>query len=264
MKHAEKSPQGEDKPKSRKRRRFHFFDYLWWTGEKLSPLATHVDGGFVIWMFTVMPFILPIAALATQFGLSVTLLLILISAVSFVPMFIISGLYPKQRRTAVMRYYSKQTFERFPATMLCLLPFLLLLIEAALITDFRHKSQIGNSRPEISALPVNKALLESMHEDSQSPVVIRGLRLLGNHPDLKRLGIPKEVAVIDSASGIHEFQVELLNKYPENEIFAGKHRFLQVTWSTGHPDTLLTIWYEIRSSGLNAADSCRYDAATEF
>lgn len=136
------------------RRTFHVFDYLWWTGERLS-LYTKADGVLAIWGFFI-PALFPFLALCADSHLSsgATAALTFTIFLLILPL-VIHRLYPKPRRQAVMRHYSKRPFRRLPATMLCLLPYIVLLVEAALIADHRHRAEIEK---EQQTLTVDKEL----------------------------------------------------------------------------------------------------------
>ena len=268
---------------SSKKRKYYFFDYLFWLGEMAW---WHYKGepnrpkGESMLMLCIMIFIYePIFFTTAHFLYDSPVfewftVAMIAGSVAILHCIWRGWIYPFSRREAVMQHYEGRRFSPFRCYFFVFSLGFLMIAEAYLLpsTLMRidgHKAEpVENTRTEV---PQRWRDYLALHitVGARQEVPSEALQYLINQDGrTSRYGQPVYVMQVREEDMGGEFRVGLLNHATFDEIQDGSQKFVECTWVKGYtPDSirvLLTGWYEVRNTGLCPVDSLEWTEDTEF
>ena len=267
------------------RRRYYFFDYLFWLGEMAQ---WHYKGeprrpdGESMLMLCIMIFIYEPIFLTTAhflygspaFGWFTVAMIVGIVVVHHC---VSRGwIYPFSRRQAVMQHYEGRRFSPFRCYFFLFSLVFLIIAEINLLPstlmriDGRKAEPVENTRTEVPQRWRDYLALHITVGARQEVPSEALLYLINQDGRTSRYGQPVYVMQVRATEGDMggEFRAGLLNHATFEEIQDGRRKFVECTWVKGYtPDSirvLLTGWYEVNNAGLCPVDSLEWTEDTEF
>ena len=270
---------------SSKKRKYYFFDYLFWLGEMAQR---HYKGeprrpdGESMLMLCIMIFIYEPIFLTTAhflygspaFGWFTVAMIVGIVVVHHC---VSRGwIYPFSRRQAVMQHYEGRRFSPFRCYFFLFSLVFLIIAEINLLPstlmriDGRKAEPVENTRTEVPQRWRDYLALHITVGARQEVPSEALLYLINQDGRTSRYGQPVYVMQVRATEGDMggEFRAGLLNHATFEEIQDGRRKFVECTWVKGYtPDSirvLLTGWYEVENAGLCPVDSLEWTEDTEF
>ena len=268
---------------SSKKRKYYFFDYLFWLGEmaqwhyKGEPRRP--DGESMLMLCSMIFIYEPIFFTTAHFlyGSSVFewfTVAMIVGSIAIIHCISRGWIYPFSRREAVMQHYEGRRFSPFRCYFFLFSLGFLMIAEMYLLPstlmriDGRKAEPVENTRTEV---PQRWRDYLALHitVGARQEVPSEALQYLINQDGrTSRYGQPVYVMQVREEDMGGEFRVGLLNHATFDEIQDGSQKFVECTWVKGYtPDSirvLLTGWYEVRNTGLCPVDSLEWTEDTEF
>lgn len=262
---------------SSKKRKYYFFDYLFWLGEmaqwhyKGEPRRP--DGESMLMLCSMIFIYEPIFFTTAHFlyGSSVFewfTVAMIVGSIAIIHCISRSWIYPFSRREAVMQHYEGRRFSPFRCYFFVFSLGFLIIAEAYLLpsTLMRidgHKAEPAeNTRTEV---PQRWRDYLALHitVGARQEVPSEALQYLINQDGRTfHYGQPVYVMQVRKEDMGGEFRAGLLNHATFDEIQDDRRKFVECTWVKGYtPDSirvLLTGWYEVRNAELCPVDSLEW------
>ena len=268
---------------SSKKRKYYFFDYLFWLGEmawwhyKGEPRRP--DGESML-MLCIMIFIYePIFFTTAHFLYDSPVfewfaVAMIAGSVAILHCIWRGWIYPFSRREAVMQHYEGRRFSPFRCYFFVFSLGFLMIAEAYLLPstlmriDGRKAEPVEDTRTKVPqrwrdylALHITVGARQEVPSEALQYLIDQDGRT-------SRYGQPVYVMQVREEDMGGEFRVGLLNHATFDEIQDGSRKFVECTWVKGYtPDSirvLLTGWYEVRNTGLCPVDSLEWTEDTGF
>ena len=268
---------------SSKKRKYYFFDYLFWLGEmaqwhyKGEPRRP--DGESMLMLCIIIFIYEPIFFTTAHFLYGSPAFewftVAMIAGIVAVLHCISHGrIYSFSRREAVMQHYEGRRFSPFRCYFFVFSLGFLIIAEMYLLPstlmriDGRKAEPVENTRTEV---PQRWRDYLALHitVGARQEVPSEALQYLINQDGrTSRYGQPVYVMQVREEDMGGKFRVGLLNHATFDEIQDGRRKFVECTWVKGYtPDSirvLLTGWYEVRNAELCPVDSLEWTEDTEF
>ena len=262
---------------SSKKRKYYFFDYLFWLGEmaqwhyKGEPRRP--DGESMLMLCSMIFIYEPIFFTTAHFlyGSSVFewfTVAMIVGSIAIIHCISRGWIYPFSRREAVMQHYEGRRFSPFRCYFFVFSLGFLIIAEAYLLpsTLMRidgHKAEPAeNTRTEV---PQRWRDYLALHitVGARQEVPSEALQYLINQDGRTfHYGQPVYVMQVRKEDMGGEFRAGLLNHATFDEIQDDRRKFVECTWVKGYtPDSirvLLTGWYEVRNAELCPVDSLEW------
>lgn len=268
---------------SSKKRKYYFFDYLFWLGEmaqwhyKGEPRRP--DGESMLMLYIMIFIYEPIFFTTAHFlyGSSVfewLTVAMIVGSIAIIHCISRGWIYPFSRREAVMQHYEDRRFSPFRCYFFVFSLGFLIIAEAYLLpsTLMRidgHKTEPAeNTRTEV---PQRWRDYLALHitVGARQEVPSEALQYLINQDGRTfHYGQPVYVMQVRKEDMGGEFRAGLLNHATFDEIQDDRRKFVECTWVKGYtPDSirvLLTGWYEVRNAELCPVDSLEWTEDMNF
>ena len=269
---------------SSKKRKYYFFDYLFWLGEmaqwhyKGEPRRP--DGESMLMLCSIIFIYEPIFFTTAHFLYGSPVfewftVAMIAGSVAILHCIWRGWIYPFSRREAVMQHYEGRRFSPFRCYFFVFsLGFLIIaemyLLPSTLMRIDGHKAEpVENTRTEV---PQRWRDYLALHitVGARQEVPSEALQYLINQDGrTSRYGQPVYVMQVREEDMGGEFRVGLLNHATFDEIQDGSRKFVECTWvvdrdSEGAASDYLTCWYEQCENGLVLVTSHKWETGWEF
>lgn len=272
----------QDYKEQARRRRYYFFDYLFWLGEMARQ---HYKGeprrpdGESMLMLCIITFIYEPIFFTVGHFLHVSpafewfSVAMIVSAVFVI--WWLGKIYPPSRGEAVMRHYAGRRFSPFRYYFFLFSLGFLLIAEMFLLPSALKWISGNKAEPAETATPTEVPqrwrdyLAVHFRVGARQETPTEALqRLIDQDGRTSRYGQPVYAMQVREKDMGGKFRTGLLNHATIEEIRDGSRRFVECTWVKGYtPDsvrTLLTGWYEVSNARLCPVDSLEWTEDVEF